>query len=262
MGYSPWVCKRVRHNWATKQQQQLLETTKRFHFNTFCSLLSFWLEDGLQESFSSLTELLFLLIQCLKTWLHFFEMSWLCFCPLLSSGPPHFLLLELVLMALRSSSSTWGNLVLDDLFLQLTRAPLLQSLSDLLTPGFTTFGEGKSCPSSHTILTMAHHTLLKIHVVAFDILLAYHCQIPISSLCFFQHRWWYHARHAAVGGFSLCPWIWGFLKILHYLCFVVKVVMFFTLLLSLSFLMWSSVKLKNLHPCYPFLESKILKIVF
>ena len=135
-GLRPWVCKRVRHNWATKQQQQqLLETTKRFHFNTFCSLLSFWLEDGLQESFSSLTELLFLLIQCLKTWLHFFEMSWLCFCPLLSSGPPHFLLLELVLMALRSSSSTWGNLVLDDLFLQLTRAPLLQSLSDLLTPG-------------------------------------------------------------------------------------------------------------------------------
>lgn len=129
-------------------------------------------------------------------------------------------------------------------------------------PAFTTFGEGKPCPNSHTILTMAHHTLLKIHVVAFDIPLAYHCQIPISSLCFFQHRWWYHARHVAVGGFSLRPWIWGFLKILHYLCFVVKIVMFFTLLPRLSFLMWSSVKLKNLHPCYPFLESKILKIVF
>ena len=38
-------------------------------------------------------------------------------------------------MTLRNSSSTQGNLVLDDLFLQLTRAPLLQSPSDLLTSG-------------------------------------------------------------------------------------------------------------------------------
>lgn len=77
----------------------------------------------------------------------------------------------IVLMALWGSSSTWGNLVLDDLFLQLTRAPPAQSLSDLLTqaPPFTTFGEGKPCPNSHTYSSMAHHTLLKIHVVIFDI---------------------------------------------------------------------------------------------
>lgn len=189
-------------------------------------------------------------------------MSWLCFCPLLLSGPPHFLIFitgisfddtqEFLFHTGESCSGWLVSTAHKSLSASVTFRPSYSRL-----PAFTTIGEGKSHPGSHTSLTVAHHTLLKIRVVSFDILLAYRCQISISSLCFCQHRCWYHACHTAVGGFPLSPWIRGFLKILHYLCFVVKVVMFFTLLPRLSFLMWSSVKFKNLHPCYPFLESMI-----
>lgn len=134
---------------------------------------------------------------------------------------------------------TWGNLVLDDLFLQLTRALCCSHFQTFLlqAPAFTTFGEGKPCPNSHTILTMAHHTLLKIHVVAFDIPPC----LSLSDTYFFPlllpAQMMISCTSCGCWGFSLRPWIWGFLKILHYLCFVVKIVMFFTLLPRLSFLM-------------------------
>ena len=180
-------------------------------------------------------------------------MSWLCFCLSLLSGPPRFLIFinwisfddtQEFLFHAGESCSGW----LVSIAHKSPSAPVAFRPSYFRLPAFTTVGEGKPLPGSHTILTTAHHTLLKIHVVSFGIPLAYHCQIPISSLCFFQHRCWYHACHVAAGGFSLCPWIRGFLKILHHLCFIVKVVMFFTLLPSLSFLMWWSVKLKIYTP--------------
>lgn len=86
-------------------------------------------------------------------------MSWLCFCPLLSSGPPHFLLLELVLMALRSSSSTWGILFWMTCFYS-SQEPLCSSHFQtflLQAPCIYHFWRRNLVQIHTPILTMAHY---------------------------------------------------------------------------------------------------------